>query len=259
MTDRSKKLNRQFTKILEAEDVEARLSTLVENLRTKEGEVFARDIALLEHFPAFFNSVDKSYEDYAQQTKLALHNLEHSSAELNEVNAKQERLNLSISAMLNALGQGIFSFDANGLCSNIYSKACLTLIEGAPANKNIADVLRVPDDLRETTMSLLQIIFSGTSAAFSDELFALLPRTFPHSEGLAISLDYRPILDFSHHVQSVLVIATNHTEERTALKLSRDREAAAHMVLRISGNRNMFTRFFASINTYFTTTLLAPP
>ena len=67
MTERSKKLQRQFTKILETEDVESRLSTLVENLRAKDGVLFAQDIEILGHFPAFFTSVDKSYEEYADR------------------------------------------------------------------------------------------------------------------------------------------------------------------------------------------------
>lgn len=247
----SRILQRQFLKILEVENAEAKLVAIAEKLRTRDAALFKQDIELLERLPNLFSSIDKTYKEYAEQNNLAFHNLEISSAELNEANAELEKLNFSLSAMLDTLGQGIFSFNERGICSNFYSKACLTLIESAPAGRHIADVLNLPFNLREMVEPLLSMLFSNAAAAFYDDFFALLPKKFRHSKGLSIELDYRPILDFTGSMKSILVVATDHTSEITAQALNLKREAAAMRVLRMSGNRNIFMRFFQNAHNYF--------
>ncbi len=253
MTERSRKLLRQFSKILKAEDAENRLATLSTLLAKSDAAAFTADIEMLGHFPEFFTSVEKSYEEYESQAKLAYHNLEKSSTELNDSNRLLEDLNTTFVAMLDTLGQGLFVFGQDGMCSNTFSKACLSLIECSPAGKSIAEVLASKTHSQHTIQSLLPVLFSGSESLVSiDDIFELFPNRFTHSQGLAVTLEYRPIKNFNGGLQSVLVIATNHTEEVSALAQAHEREQKALTILRIASNRNVFTNFFITANNYFT-------
>lgn len=254
MTERSRKLQRQFSKLLKAEDAESRLAALAELLKQTDAEANAAQIDMLSRFPDFFTSVEKSYEEYEAQAKLAQLNLEMGSAELNAANMQLESLNATIATMLDTLGQGLFSFGADGICSPIYSKACLTLIEGAPAGKQVAEVLTSHPPQQEVIRSLLKVLFNGASSIASlDDVFDLFPRAFTHSKGLSLTLHYRPIYDMAGALRSVLVVVTDRTEEMVALQQSEERDKRAMRVLRIAKNPNVFIHFYRSAACYFDT------
>jgi two-component system chemotaxis sensor kinase CheA len=256
VTDHSLQLQRLFAKFLAADNVEARLARLIANLHDRDATFFADDIEFLGRFNGFFNSVDKSYIAYDQQTQIAFDNLDRSAAELNTANANLQNLNLAMTAMLNALEEGIFTFGPDGICSQTYSKSCLDLLEGTPANRPIFEVLRLSSEITEMVASLLGMLFTGTHPRiFIDDYLDLLPLGFKHSGGRSIALGYRPIFGPENKLTAILVIASDHTDEIEAINLSREREAGAMTVLRMSSNRNIFTRFFQSASLYFSVTV----
>ncbi|MDD3288173.1 MAG: ATP-binding protein [Alphaproteobacteria bacterium] len=197
---------------------------------------------------------DKSlrYEQQVQETETAYFKLESRTKELDEANAQLEALNTSTGIMLDALDQGLFYFGPDGVCSDISSKACLLFLGKKPSGLHISEVLRLSYEERSMIDRLLKLAFaSGNPLSSFEDFSSLLPQKFTHQEGKAISLNYLPITNRQKELQSILVIATDRTMEEIASRLVREREKEALLIIRISGNRNLFTLFFKSITHYF--------
>ena len=215
---RSRRVIRQFTKFLGREDAEKQLLELRGLLADKHpviDDVYGRT---LSNFPTFVDSIEAVYQEYEGRVKMALRNLELSSGELNEANYRLEDLNIAINAMLDSLGQGLLFFDKNGVCSDVFSKACLTMLETNPAGKNICDILRLQADNRNVFLELLNIIFLRKSQLSFDEVMALAPRSYNHTQGLYISLGYKPVHNVDGELTKIVLIATDQTGEQTAMK-----------------------------------------
>ena len=190
-------------------------------------------------------------EQSLRETETSYYKMAETSAALNDANVKLGLLNVSVNTMLDALGQGLFSFGADGVCSDVYSKACLLFFDGNPSGQKVSEFLKCPADEAQATDRLLEFMFQGNGLAVSpEELLALFPQKYTHSNDLSVSLSYRPIYYNNGSVQSVLVVATDHSAEEAALHLLDNREHEALRVLRISGNRNLFIQFYRSITDY---------
>ena len=197
-----------------------------------------------DRLPVLFQDVDAAYLQYGERLKLALRNLDISSQEMIEANLQMERLNASLAAVLDSLGQAILFFDKNGVCSNIFSKACQTLLETNPGGKHIADVLKLDAEGREQVTSLLDIVFLGTSTIFSfDDLMKHAPRRFAHSKDLSIALDYRPMNSHSGKLTGILVLAQDVTRDEQAREEIRQKEARIVRMLRIAKDKMAFTQY----------------
>src|SRR6185437_15143737 len=92
--------------------------------------------------------------------------------------------------LVNSLGQGFLSFSQNGLCDNVYSQACLDLLETRPNGRNIMDVLRVPEEGRSDFKDWLEVLFMPNHALGFQDVVNFLPQFFPHTEDRRISLVY---------------------------------------------------------------------
>ncbi|MEZ0224503.1 MAG: ATP-binding protein [Alphaproteobacteria bacterium] len=204
---------------------------------------------------ALLKDVDLSYLQQTDRLKLALRNLDISSQEMIEANLQMEQLNLSLAAVLDSLGQAILFFDKNGICSNIYSKACLTLLETDPGGKHVADVLRLNPEGKEQLVSLLDIAFLGQSTIFTfDELMKHAPRRYAHSKDLSVALDYRAMYSHSGKMTGILVIAQDVTKDEQAKEEIRVKEARIIRMLRIAKDKLAFVRYLHRMET----ALLAP-
>ncbi len=172
---------------------------------------------------------------------------------------KVSLLYASMNAMLNTLKEGLFTFGPNGVCSDSYSTACVDLLKQAPAGRSFAEVLHMPHDEAEGLEDLLKLVFekNETFAMPPQSILDMLPKHYYEESDrvrkgeTAISLTYRPILNASGDVQSVLVIATDHSEEIAAARLNQERQAKISRTLRILTGRNMFVRFFSGIMEFF--------
>lgn len=186
-----------------------------------------------------------------RETEVAYFDIEQRSAELKEAHQSLADLNSSMSTILDALDQGLFLFGSDGLCSNVSSKACLTLLESCPTGQAVHELLKSSPEEKESFESLLKLIFSDASLALDlDELLIMFPQTYAHSNGTKISLSYHPIAD-AEGLKAILGVATDRTAEQEAMQLMHNREAEALRILRISGNRNLFTQFYRSLVAFF--------
>lgn len=204
--------------------------------------------AYLAKFGDYFASLEEVHDQYEDRMKVALRNIEISSDELNAANAKLEELNLTINAMLESLGQGLFFFDAAGKCGTVYSKACEKLLEGAPVGRDVAEVLQLDEKDKQKFHALLGIIFNSAGTAMSfEDLIALAPQWYRHSRGRKIQIAYRPMYKSAHQMQGVLVIASDVTQEIETQEAIAAHEARAMRILRLVRERRSFRQFLDNI------------
>jgi signal transduction histidine kinase len=97
---RSSRLLRQFRKRLGHEDVEDKLSHLVQKLKKLPDSDYAEYISMLEAMPQFFDSIQESYDAQDEKLKIAVRNLQLSSAELNEANKHLEFMNGNLEGLI---------------------------------------------------------------------------------------------------------------------------------------------------------------
>lgn len=245
MTDepegRSRKLSRQIKRHLKQDDAE--------NIIVRLG-VLHDDASILGGMPDLFANIDKTYGEYEDKIKFTIRSLEVSSEEQNALNHRLENLNASINAMLDGLGQGLVFFDETGVCSPIFSKACLTLLETDPGGRHLADILKLDARGREDLQSWLEVVFDTAGAMSFADLKPLAPDHFINSRKQYIELDYRPIELVGEIKAGILLIATDRTLEREAAgKLAKTR-SEARKIQSIAMRRNDFWRFASNIRAF---------
>lgn len=229
-----KKLSRQIARYLGHDATELDLTNLLAFLREAAiPDLPPRDRELLKNIPVLLNIVDTSYQKYEDNIALAERNLAISSEELLQANH-------SISLMVNCLGQGFLMFDESLICAPVYSQACLALLETTPAGKHIASVLRLDADKADRLTSLLGQAFRGSHAMSFEEIMRFAPRSFKHSEGRHIELDYKNEEDGSGRLKHVVVIATDITDRIQALTLAEERKNSFESIERALHDRLAF-------------------
>lgn len=248
----SKRLARLFKKhfaILDPDDAVSRIAgyAATPGLPEEAG-------AVLAHFPEFLTSLDTGYTEYDDRLKIAVRNLDISSEELNLTNQTLERLNISINAMLESLGQALLFFNADGVCSPVFSKACLELLECNPSGRHITEVLRLGEKASADFSPLIGLMFDIDATALSfDDLIALAPRYYEHSQGLTVELSYKPMHAQAGGLIGVLLVATDITQERQAQERLKEKETQVLRTLRIAGNRSSFVHALRSLQAVFQT------
>lgn len=249
MEQRSEKLQNQFNIILGEPDAEQKLQSLT-HLLSKNNHL-SEYAEFLRKFPDFFDAVEESYLLYEGKDKYKLHKLELGSEEIGKANQELEELNRTIHAMLDGFGYGLLFFNNTGICSPVYSKACLTLLETNPSGRHIADVLKIAEEERKDITDWIALMFSGNTAMSFDDLLEIAPNSYKHSAGLFIKLDYKPLLDCNGKLKDILLIASDHTKEQQAKIRVLENENKALRTLRIARNRNYFLRFVAQFREIF--------
>ncbi len=249
----SRKVARLFRKHFDIENPEAAL-TLVKNLADNR-DILAPDARrIFESFPDFVASIEDAYRELDERLSVAVRALELSSNELGEANRKLEELNFAIEAILESLGQALLYFGPDGICAPVYSKACLTLLENAPAGKHITDALGMNGAQQEQFLPLLHLIFSENATAMPfEELIALAPQWYRHSKDLKIALAYKPMRGPSGAITGVLVVATDITQKLETREKLAQKEEQVLRTLRIAGNRGGYVRYLHSFETAFKT------
>lgn len=142
--------------------------------------------------------------------------------------------------LVNSLGQGFLSFDRSGKCAAVYSQACLDLLETVPADKNISEVLHVPEAQLSDFRDWLDVLYMPNHALSFEDVANFLPQYYPHSQQRRIRLVYRPIRGKDGMLKQVVLIATDETEEYLAVQQAKQQQAFADMVSRIFKDRNQF-------------------
>lgn len=211
--------------------------------------VTLRDVTLEETLHTKYQGELKQKEGYILELQNAKSQLEDYSKNLEKmVQERTQELrsaNTNLNAVMNSLGQGFLVFDSEGICSEVYTKACETILEIIPSGKSIFDVLRVSSEKRNQTEMWLKGLFLE-SLPF--EMMADLgEKEFSHSQSRHITLEYYPLRDESDSVRGVVLVATDKTEERAAqMALAKEQQNSA-MILKLIKNRDQFAKFLGSV------------
>lgn len=197
--------------------------------------VTVRDVSLEEALYTKFRSELAQKEDYARNLEKLV---EARTAELRKVNQ-------TLNAILNSLGQGFFTFDVNGKCGDIYTKACESILEGIPKGREVTTVLGIPSGEVDNFQKWMESTFKELLPF--DDLKVLGPSLYPHSKGRHVVLDFFPIRREDETITDLVVVATDKTAEYQAqMDLEVERQFAS-MVIRYTKNKNQFVQFLASI------------
>lgn len=189
------------------------------SLRAKEGE-----ISKLEEAQNQLEQYSKNLEFMVRQRTTALN-----------------KTNTTLKAILNSLGQGIIVFNEQGTVLPIHSKACETLFEMPPPYIWIQDVLRIENKDLETFKMWLGHLFSETIPF--DSVKDLGPRKLTSIGSRNVDLDYFPIRNDDRKITSIVLVATDKTDEIRARNEADKERNYVRMVLRISRNRRQFLTF----------------
>lgn len=143
--------------------------------------------------------------------------------------------------LLNSLGQAFLSFNAAGICDAVYSEACLDLLEGAPAGKDITDFLRLGAEQKSDFKDWLGMLFVPNHALSFEDVAKFLPQTFPHQDKRRrIELLYKPVHNSSGELMSIVLIATDQTEEIEASLRTDQQQNYINMICSVFRERNQF-------------------
>jgi two-component system chemotaxis sensor kinase CheA len=152
--------------------------------------------------------------------------------------------------LVNSLGQGFLVFGRSGICENVYSQACIDLLETIPAGKHVAEVLRIPEDQRSDFNDWLEILYQPDHALGFDDVVNFLPKIFPHSHDRRVTIVYRPIRGRDKDLVKVVVIATDQTEEFAARQQAKKQQNFAEMICCIFKERNQFYATLAHLHDF---------
>lgn len=250
---RMKRLSRQISKAFGVDEIEQKLEEFTPTLGTlpdsEAKEVFSE---VVKSFPAFLDTVEETYNQLDEKANFAQRNLEVSSQELMNANKNLFELNQTFDAMVNSLGQGFLLFGQEGKCLNVYSKACEHLLECVPAGQDFINVAKVPEKEWVDVQDWYALLFSG-NFDFQD-LSNFGPKTYPHSQGLKVHLEYKPVYNKEGALEWIVLMATDRTAEYKAKEEARKMLAFATLVTHILKDKSRFRKFIAATKELFAQT-----
>lgn len=156
-------------------------------------------------------------------------------------------------AAINSIEQGLFIFDKNGMCADLYTASCLELFGVEPKGRSLFDVLNIhgEHDLN-TYKTWLTTMFSDK---FDLEMIIPLgPMSFTLGEigkpGYKfIQLQYFPMRDEdTNEILNVVAIGTDTTNAVVSKLELIEQKRNAQMILSILKNRSLFHHFSIESN-----------
>lgn len=207
--------------------------------------VFFRDVTLEETLQKKYRKELEQKEDVIKDLIKAQATLEKYSKNLEimvaERTASLRSLNQKMSALLDSLGQGFFIFNKEGVCLEVFSKACETVLEAKPVGLNVWDVLKLRQVEVPGFQKWMTTLF-GEMLPFED-LRPLGPQNYPHSEGKHIQLEYYPLRANDGAIQGVVVVATDITSLVEAKKEAETERSLAKMLVSLVQNKRQVKSF----------------
>jgi two-component system chemotaxis sensor kinase CheA len=224
------------------------------NVEEEHWIIFFRDVTLEERLQKKYKAELESKETYILELQKAKIELENYSQNLEKMvqerTAELSRLNQTLSALLDSLGQGFFIFDQDGHCHDVFSKACLDLLEKTPAQQKVWNVLNLPENKVDGFKKWMSTAFSEM-LPFED-LAPLAPQSFQHSEARSIQLEYFPLRSEDSQIQSVVVMATDRTDLVAAQKEAEVEKSKVQQVLKIIQNKKQISLFISETQSQLT-------
>lgn len=207
--------------------------------------VFVRDVTLEERLQKKYRAELEQKEDVIKDLEEAKAQLENYSKNLEHMVAERtaeiQRMNQTMTALLDSLHQGFFIFDATGKILNVSSRACENTIECRPEGRLIWDVLKLPEKKIEGFQKWMQTIFMEM-LPFED-LAPLGPNLYAHSGDRNISLEYFPLRSSSGSIDGVVVVASDITSLIEAQKQAEQDRAYANLIIKLVQNKKQIGRF----------------
>jgi two-component system chemotaxis sensor kinase CheA len=193
-----------------------------------------RDVSLEEVLAEKYRLELAKTEEYARNLEKLV---EARTAELALVNQ-------TLKAILNSLGQGFFTFNPAGECGSVFTKACEEVLEGIPTGRKAWEVLHVPSIEEDQFKKWCDSMFKELLPF--DDMKALGPNLFPHSQKKHVVLEYYPIRR-NEAISDVVVVATDKTTEFEAQKALEHERQYAGMIVKYMKNKDQFLSFLGSV------------
>lgn len=225
--------------------VQITLQPIFDSVGDKNWIVFVRDVTLEERLQKKYRAELEQKEDVIKALEDAKAQLEDYSKNLEQMVADRtrelSRLNQTMSALLDSLGQGFFIFSSDGHILDVSSKACENTVECKPDGKMIWDVLKLPDNKVEGFKKWMQTLFMEM-LPFED-LAPLGPVTFSHSGGRNIALEYHPLRSNEGTIDGVVVVASDITSLVEAQKQAETEKEHAKLIINLIKSKREIHRF----------------
>lgn len=225
--------------------VQITLQPIFDSMGDKNWIVFVRDVTLEERLQKKYRAELEQKEDVIKALEDAKAQLEDYSKNLEQMVADRtrelSRLNQTMSALLDSLGQGFFIFNAEGKILDVSSKACEATVECKPDGQFIWDVLKLPENKVEGFKKWMQTLFMEM-LPFED-LSCLGPVTYPHSKERNISLEYHPLRNNEGAMEGVVVVASDITSLVEAQKQAEREKEHAKLIIHMIKSKREIHRF----------------
>lgn len=208
--------------------------------------LFFRDVTLEERLQKKYRAELEQKESVIDDLKSARAQLEIYSKQLESLVEERTKeivsLNKTMKALLDSLNQGFFIFYKDGTCSNIFSKACLDILESDPSNKKIWELLSLQQSKISGFKNWLETLFSEM-LPFED-LAPLGPISRPHSQQKDISLQYFPIRNTQSQIEAVVCVASDISDLVSAQRQAEVDRAKVDSILKIIQHKKQVELFF---------------
>ncbi|XGC79649.1 ATP-binding protein [Bdellovibrio bacteriovorus] len=225
--------------------VQITLQPIFDSMGDKNWIVFVRDVTLEERLQKKYRAELEQKEDVIKALEDAKVQLENYSKNLEQMVADRtrelSRLNQTMSALLDSLGQGFFIFNSDGKILDVSSKACETTVECKPEGKDIWDVLKLPENKVEGFKKWMMTVFMEM-LPFED-LAPLGPTTYPHSQNRNIALEYHPLRSSEGTMDGIVVVASDITSLVEAQKQAEREKEHAKLIINMIKSKREIHRF----------------
>lgn len=213
--------------------------------------VYFRDVTLEETLQKKYRRELEQKEDVIKDLQVAQAELEKYSKNLEQMVAERtaelKKLNTTLAALLDSLGQGFFVFNSEGDCLPVSSKACLNTVEINPENKKIWEVLKIKTDKVPGFQRWMSTVFMEM-LPFED-LAPLAPDVFPHSQNKHIRLEYFPMRSAEGQLEGVVVVSSDQTDLIFAQRQAESEKAHVQMILKILAHKKETANFLREAQT----------
>ncbi|UOF01697.1 ATP-binding protein [Bdellovibrio reynosensis] len=225
--------------------VQITLQPIFDSMGDKNWIVFVRDVTLEERLQKKYRAELEQKEDVIKALEDAKVQLENYSKNLEQMVADRtrelSRLNQTMSALLDSLGQGFFIFNSEGKILDVSSKACETTVECKPEGKDIWEVLKLPENKVDGFKKWMMTVFMEM-LPFED-LAPLGPTTYPHSQNRNIALEYHPLRSSEGAMDGIVVVASDITSLVEAQKQAEREKEHAKLIINMIKSKREIHRF----------------
>lgn len=199
-----------------------------------------------------FNWMNKEIKSLLNQKQEMIFQLEDYSKNL-EVKVEERTIELKtandfVGAMINSLDQGLFVFDDQLECHDIYTNACESIFGMAPPRKQLTEVLGIQDEHEISNINQWSKILFSEMIPF-DSAVNLGPRTkisgTDHTDPdfKYVQIDYYPMKDEEEKIKSIVTVGTDKTLEIQAVEKKKENDLYVAMIIKILNNKTHFKSF----------------